>query len=378
MKILQVSPYFHPHVGGVESHVRDLSEHLMKRGHQVDVATSTHEKGLSPKDQHRGVNVYRLKSLGVWFSTPITLEITPFILKNDYDIVHTHWPPPLDSFFVSRARKRGGPPHVLTYHCDLELKVPLGRLAVSLYNLTFFNWTTKYVDAGIVTTRGYGATSRSVWDKRSFVIPNAVDATVFNPNNSGDEIRRRYQLGDAPLMLYVGRLVHHKGIEHLVESLVHLPKEVKLLVVGSGPSTDYFKRRALECGVFDRAVFTGRVPFDDLPKCYAAADVFILPSVSRLEAFGIVALEAMASSTPVVVSNIPGVNEVIEDGVHGFVAKPMSPRDIASKVYIILNDRAKATRMGEMGRKRVEEKFTMGSVAMQVERAYEETLAGER
>src|SRR5438093_13296696 len=98
------------------------------------------------------------------------------------------------------------------------------------------------------------------------------------------------------------------------------------------------KRFANSMGVADRVRFLGRVSEENLPKVYAACDVFVLPSVSRLEAFGIVALEAMSTGKPVIVADIPGVREIIEDGRDGLLADPVNPRDLAEKIRRLLSD----------------------------------------
>src|SRR5947207_13469151 len=91
-------------------------------------------------------------------------------------------------------------------------------------------------------------------------------------------------------------------------------------------------------GVADRVQFLGRVSDEQLPEVYAACDVFVLPSVSRLEAFGIVALEAMATGKPVIVADIPGVREIIEDDQDGLLDDPVNPRDLADKLRRLLGD----------------------------------------
>jgi len=128
----------------------------------------------------------------------------------------------------------------------------------------------------------------------------------------------------------------------------------------------------------DRVIFTGRVSRDDLPSYFAACDVFVLPSVSRLEAFGIVALEAMASGKPVVVSDIPGVREVITDGREGVLADPVNPEDLALKIRALLADDKKRAEMGRAGRATVEKTFSIESVADQVEAVYREVSATAR
>src|SRR5207237_8181353 len=111
-----------------------------------------------------------------------------------------------------------------------------------------------------------------------------------------------------------------------------------VLGAGGGASLDAMKRLALSMGVADRVRFLGRISDDRLPEVYAACDVFVLPSVSRLEAFGIVALEAMSTGKPVIVADIPGGREVIEDGRDGLLADPVNPRDLAEKIRRLPSD----------------------------------------
>jgi glycosyltransferase involved in cell wall biosynthesis len=108
---------------------------------------------------------------------------------------------------------------------------------------------------------------------------------------------------------------------------------------------------------------------------YAACDVFVLPSVSRLEAFGIVALEAMATGKAVVVADIPGVREVIEDGREGLLADPVNPQDLAQKIQRLLADPTLRAEMGRRGREKVLAMFTTEIVTEQVLKVYEDVLA---
>ncbi|HEY7587100.1 MAG TPA: glycosyltransferase family 4 protein, partial [Candidatus Deferrimicrobiaceae bacterium] len=116
----------------------------------------------------------------------------------------------------------------------------------------------------------------------------------------------------------------------------------------------------------------------NLPRLYAACDVFVLPSVSRLEAFGIVALEAMSTGKPVVVADIPGVREVIEDGSEGLLAEPVNPQDLAEKVQRLIADPQLRAEMGRRGREKVLSAFSIERVTDQVEAVYRSALEGDR
>jgi len=376
MKIAQLSPYFYPHLGGVESHVLELSKHLIDLGHEVFVVTTKLE-GTKSEEIVEGVPVKRVEPLTIFLSTPIVPGVRDVLSEEDYDILHGHSPPPLMSFFGVRSAKKKDVPFVLTYHCDLEIPHSFGPLIVNLYERTFGTYTVSKSEKIITTTPSYGATSKAVWHREADIIPNAVDEKRFHPSNEGSKIREKLGLEDETLITYVGRIVYHKGLEYFVRAAKYLrDKNVQFLLVGTGDFRSELESMIESEGLEDSVMFAGRVPNEELPNYYAATDIFVLPSVSRLEAFGIVALEAMASCVPVIVSDIPGVRDVIVEGKHGLLADPMNSQDLAGKIRTLIENPDMAERMGKNGRKRVEEKFTWSKVAEEIEEVYESVLNG--
>lgn len=371
LRIVQVCPYFHPHLGGVESHVLELSRELQRRGHEVAVVTSN-SNGAAPREEYLGIPVVRVKPLVTWLTSPVAPGITRALEGLAHDVVHAHSPPPLSSYYASRATRRSGRPLVITYHCDLELPRAIGLLITALYRRTLEATTLARAATVIVTSRTYAATSRTAWRQNPQVIPMAVDARWFNPKVEPGDVRGRYGLGPGPLVLFVGRLVRHKGIENFLEAARLVP-EAQWVVVGEGPWRGRLGEYARALGAAN-VRFLGRVPQGDLPRIYATSDLLVLPSVSRLEAFGTVALEAMASGRPVVLSDIPGVREVITHGTEGLLFEPLNAEDLARKVRVLLEDEEKRQRMGTLGRRKVEESYSMERVAAQVEEVYRGVL----
>lgn len=375
MRIALVAPWFHPHVGGVESHVRSLAAELARRGHEVAVLTSNYAR-LAERERFEGFEVRRVPCLGVVLRTPVTPALPRAIPPGRFDVVHAHSPPPLSAYYASSACERTGTPFVVTYHCDLELPTYFGRGLVELYRRTFGSQTMARAAKVIVTTETYAATSRAVWRYTPEVIPNTVDHERFRPGVDGAPIRARLHLRpEDRVVLFIGRVVPHKGIEHLVEAAKHVP-DASFVIAGDGPFLPTVRKLASAFGVEDRVLFPGKVRYRDLPAYYAACDVFVLPSVSRLEAFGIVALEAMATGKAVVVSDIPGVREVITDGVEGLVADVMNPEDLAEKIHTLLSDPEARRAIGARGREKVENRFVIGQVVDAVERVYRSVVEG--
>lgn len=376
MRIAQVSPWFYPHLGGVESHVFNLSRELAARGYDVTVVTTRDDPRSPEREDIQGFHVVRVKARMIAVRTPIAPKIRTALQGLPVDLIHAHSPPPLSAHYASRVSRARRLPFVVTYHCDVQIPSFFGTFLEGLYRRSLGASTLRRADKVIVTTRTYAATSRALWRHNPVIIPNAVDHERFTPEVDGSEIRRRLGIPlDRPIVLLVGRIVPHKGVEHLIEAARYVPN-AEFLIVGEGSSLEAMKRLTREMEVAQHVRFLGRVSQEDLPKVYAACDVFALPSVSRLEAFGIVALEAMATGKPVVVADIPGVREVIEDGREGLLADPVNPQDLAEKIRRLLADSALCRQMGRRGREKVVSSFNIKRIADQVETLYRSVLEG--
>ncbi|MDG6221252.1 MAG: glycosyltransferase family 4 protein [Candidatus Thermoplasmatota archaeon] len=373
MRICLVSPYFHPHIGGVESHVYELARYLSRRGHVVEVISSN-SNNAATQERRDGFTVKRAKCHGTPFNTPLSPGIKNLVMEGDYDIVHVHYPPPLTEHWAFRGLKKKHVPLVLTYHCDLELRGGAKKL-IGLYDAMYGNRVRKMADRVIVTTPSYAATSRRVWNVSPSVVPNAVNAKNFNPKRDGSEIREAMGIKpDQYMVLFVGRLVPHKAVQFLIEAAKSLDKDTRIVVVGTGPYEEELRRRSVSMGVKDNIIFAGAVENSRLPLFYAACDLFVLPSISRLEAFGIVLLEAMATGKPVIASGIPGVKEVITPGQEGLVAEPMNPDDLAEKIRWMKEHPKESEEMGRNGRARVEKEYTWEEVCSKIEAIYKELV----
>lgn len=378
MRIVQVSPWFHPHLGGVESHVYSISAELARRGHEVEILTSRHKKDLPAKETIEGFTVTRLKPAATMMRTPIVPRTKAALRVRKADVFHAHSPPPLSSYYTSKIASEIGMPFVLTYHCDIEIPSVFGLVAEELYRRTLGARTMRSASRIIVTTETYAATSRAIWKYNPVVIPNPVDYDFFRPDVDGRECKRA--LGLSPnehMVLLVGRIVPHKGIEYLVEAAQYVDS-AKFVVGGEGPSLGAVKRVARVFGVQEKVIFAGRVPRAKLPEYYAACDVAVLPSVSRLEAFGIAALEAMSTGKAVVVSDMPGIREVITNGVEGLLCEPLNAEDLAAKVNTLLADQGMREKMGMAGRKKVLEKFGIKSVVDSLESVYRDVTSAPK
>ncbi|MGD0588824.1 MAG: glycosyltransferase family 4 protein [Thermoplasmata archaeon] len=377
MRIVQVSPFFHPHAGGVESHVRGIVRELAREGHEVTVVTSRYDRSLPVDEETEGYRILRSRTLGVLLDTPLDFGTRRTVRALEPDVFHLHYPPPLTSYFATRELSRRKVPVCLTYHCDLYLPGAAGKLLAGIYQTVFLPSTLNRTDRVIVHTKSYGSTSAMLRGRELSVIPSAVDLERFRPGIDASGLRADLRLDGKRVAVFTGRLVPHKGVDVLLQALVQLPPDVVLVVIGAGPRLPSLVGLARRLGVDDRVRFCPAVTDEDLPRYLALGDVFVFASQNRLEGFGLAVAEAMAAGLPVVIADMPGVREVIEPGREGLLAEPLIASDLAEKVRVILDDPLLAKRMGRAGRERAEARYGLSTVVRSLVNLYEALRAAD-
>ena len=228
-----------------------------------------------------------------------------------------------------------------------------------------FSWAMRRIGRGVDVLTYLGeftrnAISRSLDtdDAKAMVrIAPGIDTTHFAPVDATN-LRKELELSDKKVIVSVGRLVHRKGQDTLVEALPTILAKVPnahLLFVGVGPHLEYIHKRAIQLGVLNHISFVGRVKYQELPEFICVGDVFAMPSRSRLaglevEGLGIVYLEASACGLPVVGGKSGGAPDAILEGETGFAVDGLKPLEVAEAITTILEDPARARSMGARGR----------------------------
>ncbi|MGH7858627.1 MAG: glycosyltransferase [Candidatus Binatia bacterium] len=340
--------YFPPARGGIEHHIRDVV-HGLKHRFDFTVLTTTEGRRRVVEDDD-GVKVVRVPVWAWMSSVPIAPAWLWHLRSTDHDLVHFHVPNPTAEalFVLSRART----PCVATYHAEITRLRPLVwpyRPVLRLF--------LRRADGVIVTspTMGGSAPALRRLGDRARLIPLGVDPAGWNVRPPRAD-RLREEAG-RPVVLCVGRLVHYKGVEVLVDAM----RDVSgvLFVVGQGGRQGELEDRIRMRGLGDRVRLLGEVDRDELVAHYHAADVVVLPSTKRGEGFGTVLLEAMACGKPVISTDLgTGTSWVNVDGVTGFVVPPRDPAALAKATNELLASEQLRTRMGEAGRARVRLHFT--------------------
>jgi len=291
------------------------------------------------------------------------------IAQSEADIVHLHWPNPMAVLAYLVARPKGR--LVVTYHSDIVRQHLLGRaFSPFLYS------ALDRCDAILATSPNYVASSsilRSYTD-RCRVIPYGINFKRFERRDSDAERSIRAAHGSR-ILISVGRLVYYKGFEYLIRAMAKVNGE--LIIIGDGPLRGFLENEAQAIGVRSRVHFLGEVQNTQLSAYYHASDVFVLPSVARSEAFGIVQLEAMACGKPVVNTQLDsGVPYVSLDGETGFTVEPRDSNALAVAISTLLDEHALRARFGAAARRRVEKEFNAELMARRTLDVYQEVMEG--
>ena len=147
-----------------------------------------------------------------------------------------------------------------------------------------------------------------------------------------------------------------------------------MIIGGEGDLKEKYQKMAVDLKIKDKVIFVGNISNDQLIKFYNLTDIFVLSSISRSEAFGLVLLEAMACGKPIIVSNLPGPRTLVKEGENGFKVKPGDADDLAKKIGLILKDRQLIKKMGENALKLVREKYNWKEIVQKLEKIYDENL----
>jgi rhamnosyl/mannosyltransferase len=367
MKILHLYKDYHPILGGIENHLRWLAEAQAARGHEVTVLV-THPAGLkTTMQEEHGVQVIRAARLATVASTPLSLAFPWHLARQRPDIVHLHFPYPVGE--VSQWLLRRGRATVMTYHSDIIKQAGVLRVYGPVLQRVL-----RQMDQILPTSEPY--IQSSSWLRplaaKCTVVPLAIDVKRFLAARPAQvqAIRQRYP---GPLLLFVGRLRYYKGLDYLVQAMQRI--EATLLVVGTGPEGEHLRALTAELGLSDKIHFLADVGDDALVTYFQAADLFVLPSSHRSEAFGIVLLEAMAAGTPLITTELgTGTSWVNQDGITGRVVPPRDAAALAEAIGALLQNESQRAAMGTRARARAQAEFDLPVLVQRVMDVYHSVL----
>jgi len=376
MKIAHISITFPPYMGGTGNVCFNLVKCLARLGHEAHVFTRMLE-GASPAEMMDGFFIHRLRPLVAYGNAAFIPSLLNHLVG--FDVIHLHYPFYGGDSAILDGRVRSIP-LVITYHQDVLLKGMVG-FCEKLLRFTLGKFVLRSAQRVLFTSLDYYQSSyaRVLLRDREWTIgefPNGVDVERFHPKKQGQGMKNRYKSSEAQFLVLLvaglDRPHYFKGVDIFIQSLAQLPGDVSGIVVGDGEMRLEYEKLSVAYGMGERISFVGRVLDHELPDFYALADVTVLPSTTRGEAFGLVLIESMACGTPVIASKLPGVRTVVDAGEDGLLIQPNDPRDLAEKILVLKNDECLRQSMGEKGREKVAARYAWQKLVPDLIEIYEE------
>lgn len=393
MRVFIVSPgskpgRIPPISGGIEAYEYNLSRKLVSLGHEVHIMRRWFPD-MPLEEKVEGIHIHRIRSSEkserlsfVTYSLRVAKKLSSLI-RGKNDVIHCHERTSGMGIFLIRIHKRA--PVIYSFHTADALVASrpyFDNWLLYRANLWADGYMIKHSDRVFAISEAIRQNIISkvrVPPEKVVTTPNSVDTNRLKPGDPDPSVKKRLSVGDDPLILFVGKLNPAKGINHLIQALPLVQKEVssvKLVIVGktkkeSDAYGHYLKNLTQDLG--KSVIFTGEIPFQNLCEVYKACDVFVSPSL--YEVMPTVVIEAMAFAKPVVATNIPGTNEVVRDGKTGILVELGDIRNLADALITILKDEEMAKRMGKNGRDVVETSFNWDKNIETITREYEEILS---
>ena len=390
LSVMMLTWEFPPRIiGGISPHVYYLSKSLTRKGMKVYVVTCDFP-GAPQHEVLDGVEIFRIDSyknpspdFATWvylMNVNMQKEAAAIIkgLDGNVDVLHAHdWlvatagiglkhvfrKPLFATIHSTEIGRRNG------IHFDYERMIHETEAW-----LTYEAWKviccSDYMVSHVRWAFGLPA------DKQ-IMIPNGVNADVYAGIEKTDltQFRIKFALPEEKIVLFVGRLVYEKGVHVLVNAIPKVLEKVnaKFVIVGNGYMKEQLSGLVKSLGIAQKVLFTGFVDDDTLRKLQICADVSVVPSL--FEPFGIVALEAMAAKSPVVISDTGGLGEIVDHDVDGVKVYTNNPDSLAWGIIRVLTDEKNAQRLRSNAYKKIQEKYNWDRIAQQTENIYKSVLS---
>ena len=387
MKIFMLTWEYPPRiVGGIARVVHDLSQRLIKDGHEVTVIT--YKDGDAPEyESDKGVQVYRIENYMIrpnnfidWImqmNFNMIAKANELIANGEkFDTIHAHdW---LVAYAAKTLKHSYNIPLVSTIHATESGRNSGIHDEVQRY-INDTEWLLTYESSEVIVNSNYMKCELQRLFGLPFekinVVPNGININNFAGIERDYEFRRQYAMDNEKIILYVGRLVYEKGIQNLISAMPKILNgyhDSKLIIAGKGGMLDELKAQANSMGLGDKVYFTGYLNAKQVQKMYKCADVAVFPST--YEPFGIVALEAMLAGVPTVVSDVGGLNEIIEHGVNGMKSYAGNSNSIADSVLSLLYDHKLSANISKNAKNKVKEQFNWNKIAQDTHFIYEKAI----
>ncbi len=387
-RILHIGKFFPPYAGGIENFLADLMPAQTERGDTIAAIVHDHQPQLAnffkpvQMEQQNNQTIYRVPSYGRLLYAPISPQFPFWLNRVLYEfrpqLLHLHLPN-TSAFFILVLARAKNIPWVVHWHSDvistLNTKLSIAYHAYRPYEQHLL------ADAHtiIATSPPYLASSTALepWQDKCKVIPLGIAKTRLpEPTIATKNWAEQQWDKHKARILTVGRLTYYKGHEVLIRAAGQL-ENVQVFIVGQGELYYSLKKLIKELNLSHKIKMLGYCSDAELTALFATCDCFCLPSLERTEAFGVVLLEAMRYSKPIIATTISGsgVSWVIKDT--GLLVPPQNSSALTKALQQIINNPQQGIQLGKLGQQRFKQIFDIKQIAEKIDKIYAEILNDE-
>jgi rhamnosyl/mannosyltransferase len=370
MRVLMMVKSFYPVIGGVETAVYEVARGLSK-DYDITILTVSEDKKFR-LENYDGFKVVKTPRFAKVLSTPISFSY-PFWVRKlslEADLIHFHSPHPLGELslhlFPSNTRL------LVTYHFDIVKQKNLKWIYYpSLKKILQKAKKITVSNPNIITSSDL----LSVFKDNCIEIPYGIRLEEYNlkPSIVGRALKLKEKYSK-PLILFVGRLVYYKGVQYLIEAMQNI--DAYLLIIGEGPLKNKLIKIVNKLNLTNRVEIKNHLSREELLIYFYICNLFVLPSIVRTEAFGMVLLEAMVYGKPLVTTELgTGTSFININGKTGFVVPPTSPDALSVAINNIINDKNLQNEMGENALIRVKSEFNAEKYISRYRELYQNILS---
>ena len=373
-------------VGGIARVVNDLSKRLIKDGHEVTVVT--YRDGNTPYYEFdKGVKVYRVDNFIInannfidWImqlNFNMIAKVGEIIAEEGkFDVIHAHdW---LVAYAAKTLKQAYNMPIVSTIHATEAGRNGGIREEQQKY-INDTEWMLTYESSEVIVNSNYMKSELQRLFGLPFekinVVPNGVSPSNFVYNDVDYDFRRQFAMDNEKIILFMGRLVYEKGVQHLIGAMPKILNhyhDAKLIIAGKGGMLGELQNEVHSLGLDNKVYFTGHLTQKQVQKMYKCADVAVFPST--YEPFGIVAIEAMLSGVPTVVTDIGGLNEIVEHGVTGMKSYAGNSNSLADSILALLFDKKLRDTVVKNAKQKVKTTYNWTKIAQDTHFTYQKAI----
>lgn len=362
MNILDFSPYYAPHIGGMEKYAEELHEHLATQGCDITVFTPRIPKSIPEEENKPHIHIIRYPACEIIFNYPLPCVWEKVFWKQWKKINATQFHITISTvrFFVQPLMalffaKRHRIPLIHIEHCSDYVKNTFIVSFISrIVDMTIGRFALSHADTIIAPSQSAARFVHILSGRKATIIYRGMPFTEIDAIPPDNTLRQR--IGDKTVIMYVGRLIFGKGVIRVLRAIRLLQrKDILFLIVGDGPERKPLEEYVAEHALSEQVSFFGNVPFQQVISMLKVTDIFINPSYN--EGLPTSVLEAGVCRRAIIATSVGGTQEILTHNQSGIIIPPYSTQAVAQSLTQLLDNAPLRAKLGENARMEIEAKF---------------------